>query len=397
MLLNIAVVLLLALFCYGLLEKLKLPGLIATILLGIYLGPGGIDFLNPNLLRAAPQLRIFALMIILLRAGLGLERKSLEKIGGCALRLSFIPALLEGLVIAFASTYLLGFSFIQGGIIGFIVAASSPAVIVPEMLALKKQGLGDEIPSLVLAGAAADDVVAITLFGAFLSMYLGSGIAPGLLALSTVGQIILGIILGVLVGLLLAWFFRRFETGNTQRVIILICVAILFYSLEEFIPMASLLGVMAMGVTLRDALPHLAKGLSSSLEGIWDLAKLFLFLLIGSSLELSLVWGILPQALILIMLGLLARGLGVMVSTARSDLSIEERLFCVVAYIPKATVQAAIGAVPLGAGVAGGDLMLAISAIAILLTAPIGAIGIRLTAPLWLAEARPRVRACESD
>ncbi len=392
MLLNIAIVLLLALFCYGLLEKLKLPGLIATILLGIYLGPGGIDFLNPNLLRAAPQLRIFALMIILLRAGLGLERKSLDKIGSCALRLSFIPALLEGLVIAFASTYLLGFSFIQGGIIGFIVAASSPAVIVPEMLALKKQGLGDEIPSLVLAGAAADDVVAITQ-----SMYWGTAIAPGLLALSTVGQIILGIILGVLVGLLLAWFFRRFETGNTQRVIILICVAILFYSLEEFIPMASLLGVMAMGVTLRDALPHLAKGLSSSLEGIWDLAKLFLFLLIGSSLELSLVWGILPQALILIIVGLLARGLGVMVSTQKSTLNMKERLFCVVAYLPKATVQAAIGAVPLGAGVAGGNLMLAISAIAILITAPIGAIGIRLTAPMWLAEARPRVRACESD
>lgn len=371
-------------------EKMNLPGLLGMLILGIALGPFGFNLLDQVLLDVSQDFRTLALIIILLRAGLGISREKLNSVGSTAIKFSFIPGICEGFLIAFMSTKLLGFSFVEGGILGFIIAAVSPAVVVPLMLKFMddKVGTNKNIPTLVLAGASIDDVFAITIFSTFLGLYSGSKVNIGVQILSIPLSIILGIAVGIIAGLIMAYLFKTKHIRDTKKVLIILSMAILITALESVlkstVEIAGLLGVMTIGFIILEKLPVAAKRLSAKFNKIWIFAEILLFVLVGAQVNISVAFdsGIIGLALIII--GLLGRSLGVIVSVAGSNLNFKERLFCVVAYTPKATVQAAIGAIPLTLGVASGDIILAIAVLSILVTAPLGAIGIRYGGKHWL-------------
>ena len=392
MIISLAIMTVLGLVVNALLTRIKLPGLLGMLLLGILLGPYGLDILSPDLLQVSDDLRKLALIIILIRAGLGIKKEDLQKVGGSAIRISFIPGILEGFTIAFMSIWLFGFSFIEGGILGFVIAAVSPAVIVPQMLKLldKKLGTGQGVPTLILAGASIDDVFAITLFSAFIGLYTG---ANGNLTWQILGipiSIVLGIGLGVVFGLLLVRLYKDYRMRDTKKVLMLLGAAIFMTAIESWlqdrINIAALLGVMSMGYVLMEKKPEVSYRLASKLNKIWVLAEIVLFVLVGAQVNVAIAFEAGLLGLLIILVGLGARTIGVFLATLGSHFTWKERLFCVIAYLPKATVQAAIGGIPLSMGIASGDLILALAVVAILFTAPLGAIGIEKTAPLLLVE-----------
>jgi NhaP-type Na+/H+ or K+/H+ antiporter len=252
--------------------------------------------------------------------------------------------------------------------------------VVPEMLRLKERDFGkrNEIPSTILAAASVDDVVAITIFTVFLGIESGKDINIGLTVLMVPVEILLGISLGAIIGLLFGWLFKKFHIRDTKKV--LLSIAFIFHKLEDFFPVATLLGVMAIGFVLRERLPVAAVRIAGKMERIWVIAEIFLFVLVGSSVNIGAVGSSWAMGLIVIFLGLLFRSAGVLAATFGSKLDIRERLFCMISYLPKATVQAAVGGIPLAMGVAYGDVILSVSVLSILATAPLGAIGIRLAA-----------------
>jgi NhaP-type Na+/H+ or K+/H+ antiporter len=370
--------------------RIKLPGLLGMLLLGIAIGPFGLNWLTPELMAISADLRKIALIVILLRAGLGISRQELAKVGSAAIRLSCVPGILEGFTIAVGSMAVLGFSFVEGGILGFIIAAVSPAVIVPQMLRLSEEGLGTDkgIPTLILAGASIDDVFAITLFTTFLGFYGGSRVNLGWQIASIPVSILLGIGLGWVCGRALVWAFRRWHMRDTKKVLYIIGVAIMLTTLEQaakpWIEIASLLGVMTIGYLILERRPVVAQRLAAKFAKVWVFAEILLFVLVGAQVNIGVALDAGLRGLALIAIGLLARSVGVWLSTLGAGLNVSEKLFCMVAYIPKATVQAAIGAIPLATGVASGEVMLAVAVLAILVTAPLGALGIDLLAPRLL-------------
>jgi NhaP-type Na+/H+ or K+/H+ antiporter len=370
--------------------KLKLPGLLGMLILGIILGPHSLNLLDKDLMVVSADFRKIALIIILLRAGLGISREALNKVGKTATLMGCIPGIVEGFAIAFVSTKILGFSFIEGGILGFIVAAVSPAVVVPSMLVLNEYKLGSEksIPTLILAGASLDDIFAITIFSTFLGLYSGSHINIGIELLNIPVSIVLGIVIGIISGLVLVKLFKSHNIRDTKKVLIILGVAISLTALETAlkskIEIAGLLGVMTIGFIIIEKLPAVAKRLASKFNKIWVLAEILLFVLVGAQVNVSVALQSGISGLIIILMGLIARCIGVMIATTGSGLNTKEKLFCAIAYVPKATVQAAIGSVPLAFGVASGEVILAIAVLAILVTAPMGAIGIKLSAPKLL-------------
>ncbi len=372
-------------------ERLKLPGLLGMLILGILIGPYGLNFLTSDILKISSDLRKIALIIILLRAGLGIKRETLNKVGVPAIKMSCIPGLCEGFTIMFVGSYLLGISKIEAGMLGFIIAAVSPAVVVPQMLTFieRKMGHSKGIPTLILAGASIDDVFAITLFTTFLGLYGGKNVNIGMKILEIPISIVLGILLGFGLGLLMVYIFKRHHIRDTKKALILLGTAILFTSLEEFLkdilPIASLLGVMAIGFILLEKYSNVANRLADKFNKIWLFAELLLFVLVGSQVNINVAINSGFVGLIIISIGLISRSLGVLISVAGTDLNWKERLFCVISYVPKATVQAAIGAVPLAAGVASGDVILAIAVLSIIITAPLGAIGIKISGEKWLS------------
>ncbi len=390
MALSLGTIIILGLSFNKLFNKLRLPGLLGMLFLGIIIGPYGLNFLSKDILLISSDLRTIALIIILLRAGLGIERDSLKKVGPSAIKMSFIPGLLEGLTITFLASYLFKLSKVEAGMLGFIIAAVSPAVVVPQMLNLLDQKLGTKkgIPTLILAGASIDDVVAITIFTTFLGLYGGKNINVFTKILQIPLSILLGLILGTIAGILIVYMFKKFHIRDTKKTLILIAIAILFTSLEEFlknfIPIASLLGVMTIGFVILERYPIVADRLSSKLNKIWVFAELLLFVLVGAQVNIHLAADSGLLGLFIIFIGLLARSIGVLISITGTDFNLKEKLFCVIAYTPKATVQAAIGAVPLAAGVQSGDLILAIAVLSIIITAPLGAMGIKLSGQKWL-------------
>ncbi len=383
---NFAVVLAAALFLSILIEKLRLPGLLGMILAGVLLGPQVLNFIDNRIMEYSIELRSVALIIILIRAGLGISRATLNKVGPSAVKLSFIPGLLEAGAILVSAHFLLGLGWLESGMLGFIIAAVSPAVVVPQMLDLRDKGYAAhrEVPTLILAGASADDVFAITLFGAFLAMHKGEGARIG----NLLATIPLGIVLGIGGGLLLGWLlvqlFRRFHIRTTRQALVFLVVSILFYELGNHVPVASLLGIMSMGFVILEMEEKLAHALAGKFNKLWVIAELFLFVLIGAQVDISRMWGAGLIGLALIGLGLVARSAGVWLSLLGSPLDRKERLFCMIAYTPKATVQAAIGAIPLSQGVAGGEIILALAVLAIVVTAPLGSIAIAWSAPRLL-------------
>lgn len=390
MALSLASIILLGLLFNKFFEKIKLPGLLGMLILGIILGPYVLNLISYEILSISSDLRKIALIIILLRAGLGLSKETLNKVGIPAIKMSCIPGIFEGLTIMFVASYLLNVSWIEAGILGFVIAAVSPAVIVPQMLDLINRRVGEDkgIPTLILAGASVDDVFAITLFTTFLGLYGGSNISLLRQLFNIPISIALGVILGVLVGLILVYLFKNYHMRDTKKVLIIIGAAIVLNSMEEFlegtVPIASLLGVMAVGFILLEKYPTVANRMGSKFNKIWVFAQLLLFVLVGAEVNIYVAIDSGLIGLAIIVVGLLARSAGVLLSVAGTNLNFKERLFCVISYVPKATVQAAIGAVPLAMGVESGEVILAIAVLSILVTAPLGAIGIKATSDKWL-------------
>ncbi len=311
-------------------------------------------------------------------------------VGKTALKLSCIPGIIEGLFIAIASVKLLGFSFIQGGLLGFIIAAVSPAVVVPQMLNLIDKGLGKAkgIPTLILAGASIDDVFAITIFSTFLGLYAGKNINIAIQILKIPVSIILGTLIGVLSAIIIIKIFKKYPIDNTKKILIILSISIVLTLIEALLKgkleIASLLGVMALGFVISDKIPSIGDKVSKGLNEIWVFAQILLFVLVGAEVNMVIAFKSGFLGIIIIALGLIGRSIGVLISLKGSNLNKKEKLFCVIAYIPKATVQAAMGAVPLANGVEAGDIILAIAVLSILTTAPLGAIAINLSGPRLL-------------
>jgi solute carrier family 9B (sodium/hydrogen exchanger), member 1/2 len=387
---SLAIIIILGLLFNTLFAKIKLPGLLGMLILGAIIGPYGFNLLQPEIMNISADFRKIALIVILLRAGIGISREDLKRVGAPAIRMSCIPGIVEGFSIAFAATRFLDFSFIQGGMLGFIIAAVSPAVVVPQMLNFMEKGIGTNkgIPTLILAGASIDDVFAITIFSTFLGLYSGNHVNIGVKLLGIPVSIILGIAAGVVIGFILVHIFNKYHIRDTKKVLFILGASILLTTLEQLvkskIEIASLLGVMTIGFIILEKMPQVGKRLALKFNKIWVFAEILLFVLVGAQVNVNVALNAGAAGIVVILIGLIGRSIGVIISLLETDLNWKERLFCVIAYIPKATVQAAMGAIPLSLGVASGEVILAVAVLSILITAPIGAIAISLSAPSLL-------------
>lgn len=392
MAISLAIIILLGIISNYIFEKFKLPGLLGMLITGIIIGPYTLNLIDPSLLNISGDLRKIALIVILLRAGLGIKRSELKAIGKPALKMSCIPGILEGLSIAFTAKYVLGFSFVQGGILGFIIAAVSPAVVVPQMLELmdKKIGTNKNIPTLILASASIDDVFAITIMTTFMGLYGGNNINIAGKIIGIPISILLGILLGFLIGVLLTVLFKHINLNNGKKVLIVLASSIILnyleVTLENIVSIASLLGVMTIGFILMDKSPKVSKEISKGFNKIWIFAEILLFVLVGAQVDITVAIKAGLSGIIVILIGLIFRSIGVAISLINTNLSLKEKLFCIISYIPKATVQAAMGGLPLAMGVASGDIILAIAVLSIIITAPLGALGIKLSSNILLSK-----------
>jgi len=373
----------------GIFNRLKLPGLLGMILTGIVLGPYVLNLISEDILNISAELRQIALIIILTRAGLAIDIADLKKVGRPAILMCFVPATFEIVAVTLLAPLLLDVTTLEAAIMGTVLAAVSPAVIVPRMLHLMESGYGKDksIPQLLMAGASVDDIYVIVLFTAFMGMYGGNGFDASAL-INVPIAIVLGLLLGVVAGLILVQVFKKLHIRDTVKVLILLSTAFLFVSLEAFLkpylPVSGLLAVMALGGTLLKTYEVLAKRLKGKFSKIWVGAEILLFVLVGAAVNIQYLFIAGFSAVLLILLALLIRVVGVNVSLLKTKLTLKERLFCSLAYLPKATVQAAVGAIPLSAGVAAGDTILTVAVLAIMITAPLGAIGIDNTYKTWL-------------
>ncbi len=375
-------------FVGKLFTKLKLPSVLGMLIYGI-----GFSFFYqesiPNLIfEAEPFLKSFALIVILLRAGLGISKVTLKKVGITALLMSFIPCILEGLLLTTLFYYWFDFPFAVSGLTAFMISAVSPAVIVPSMLDFKSKGYGKkkDVPTIILAGASVDDVFAITIFSVFLGLATGGDSHIGKALLNIPISILLGIIPGIIVGYILVYYFKKRDKHihTTEKTLVLLTISMLLVQVGNILHSAALLGIMTVGFVILEKNNRVANDLASSLSQIWVFAEIILFILIGLAVDVDVALGSGLKGLAVICLGLLARSLGVLIATAFSKLNKKEKLFCVIAYLPKATVQAALGSVALKNGIAQGDVILAIAVLSILFTAPLGLILIRAFTPKLL-------------
>jgi len=388
---SLAIVILLGLFSDYLFKKMKLPGLVGMLLVGVLCGPHVFNIMQPELLKVSADLRMVALIVILLRAGLELRRDTLHRIGRPAALLSTVPALFEGALIALLGPYFLHISSLDAAILGAVLAAVSPAVVVPLMIHFidRQMGTAKGIPTLMLASSSVDDVFVIVIFSILLGMYTGTDANIFLKLLEIPESILLGIGVGAVVGYLLFRVFERYNLRATKMTIIVMAVSIMLTWLEEVlktsVALSALLGVMTLGFIILEKVEIRAHKISQKLSKVWIFAEILLFVLVGAQVNIPVAWHAGLAGAALIFIALAARSLGAYLCVIGTELNYKERLFCVISYIPKATVQAAIGAVPLEAGVPGGEIILAVAVLSILLTAPLGAIGILLTGERWLA------------
>lgn len=384
MLLSFALIFIVGLAFSFVVKKLKLPSLLGFILAGILLGPFGFKLLDQSVLSISGELRQIALIVILIRAGLSLDIEDLKKIGRPALLMSFVPASFELIGVLLLAPAIFKMSVLDAAVLGTVLAAVSPAVIVPKMLHLMDTGYGTEkgIPQLIMAGASIDDVFVIVLFTAFVGLENTGTFSPVSLLQIPI-SIILGIIIGYLVGLGLAWFYEKASMHNVMNVILYLSVAFVLVAGEELltgiIPFSGLLAVMAAGVAFQSKQPSRGKQLSGSFNQIWKGAEILLFVLVGATVNITYAFGAGFSAVGLIAVILVFRLVGVYVSLIGTNLNSKEKIFCMISALPKATVQAAIGGVPLAMGLPFGELILTIAVVSILITAPIGAGLIDLT------------------
>lgn len=381
---SLALIIILGLGADYLIRRLKIPGLVGMLIAGVLAGPYVFDFLSPEMMKVSGDFRRIALIVILLRAGFELRRDTLNRVGRAAITMSAVPAVFEIVGVLLVAPALLHITRLEAVILGCILAAVSPAVVVPLMIDFMDRGRGTKkgIPTLILGASSVDDVFVIVLFTVFLGMYGGGEVN----IIAKLAEVPVSIALGILVGLIPGYFlyrlFTKYDWRPPKRTLAVLGVAIVLTWLEEVsknhVPIASLLGVMAVGFIILEKSEATAHIISQKLKKIWVFAELLLFVLVGAQVNIHVAWkaGFAGTAVILI--GLIFRSVGTYMSLWGTALNRREKLFCVVAYIPKATVQAAIGAVPLAAGVASGEVILAVAVLSILLTAPIGAIGIML-------------------
>ena len=381
--------------------RLKLPRIVGMILAGILLGPYVFDLIAPEVLAISIDLRQIALVIILLRAGLALDLRDLKKVGRPALLLSFLPATFELVGVLVLGPLLLGLTLIEAAVLGTILAAVSPAVVVPRMLKLIEEGRGTAkgIPQMIMAGASVDDIYVIVLFTAFVRM-AQSGELSLVTFLELPIAILTGIAAGALVGIGAARFFRWFHMRDTTKVLVLLSLALLFVAgeaaLPSFVPFSGFLAVLAMGIALLMKYPALTDRLVRKYEKIWVFAETLLFVLVGVAVDIRTIPTVGLLSIALIFGALLFRSVGVLISTIGKKFTLKERLYVVVSYLPKATVQASIGSIPLALGISSGDVMLTIAVLAILVTAPLGAFLMDLTKQRLLTITPPVVADADS-
>ena len=378
MLLSLSLVLILGMLAGWLCSKAKLPPLLGMLIVGIVIGPSCMNLLDSSLLNISPQLRRIALIIILLRAGLNLKLEDLRKVGRPAILMCFVPATLEIVGMLLFAPILFGLPVIDSLVLGTVIAAVSPAVIVPHMLQIMEEGYGVKkgIPQMILAGASADDVFVIVLFTSFTGIALGSTFeAVSLIRIPS--SILLGIAGGMGVGYTMHRFLSRIELSIVKTLILFLSCSFLLVTLEDamngIVGFSGLIAVMAMGIMYARKAGKKAERLSQVFSKMWVAAEIFLFVLVGAAVDISYAFQSGFTAILLILIVLLFRMLGVAVCVMGTNLNRKERFFCMIAYTPKATVQAAIGAIPLAMGLSSGNTILTIAVIAILLTAPLGA------------------------
>ena len=396
MLTSLALIFLAGLALASVCRKMKLPRIIGMLAAGILLGPYVLDLFDASILGISADLRQMALVIILIKAGLSLHIEDLKKVGRPAILMSFLPALFEILAFVLFAPLVLEVDRIEAAVMGAVLGAVSPAVVVPRMVQLMEEGYGTNknIPQMILAGASLDDVFVIVLFSAFVGMAQGNGAQ----IMEFVGipiSIVLGILLGAAVGFMLAWFFERnFVRGhlirNSVKVIIALGVSFLLLAVEDWleglVPVSGLLAVMSMALTLAmKSDPKVTGRLQEKFGKLWLVAEVILFVLVGAAVDIRYTLQAGAGAAFMILIGLMFRCVGVWLCMLGTNLNRKERLYCVIAYLPKATVQAAIGSVPLALGLPCGNIVLSVAVLSILITAPLGAIGMDLSYQKLLA------------
>lgn len=384
MLCSIAVMLVFGMGLGWFCKKLHLPALLGMIATGVILGPYMLNWIDVSILNISAELRRIALIIILTRAGLSLQISDLKKVGRPAILMCFVPACFEVLgMVAFAPS-LLGISVLDAAIMGAVVGAVSPAVIVPKMLRLMETGYGTEkgIPQLILAGASVDDVFVIVLFSVFTSLAQGGTVS--LISFSKIPvSIVVGILVGFVAGVIMAQYFERVHIRDTVKVIMLLCLSFFMVTIEDkyssFIPFSALIAVMCVGIAMQKKREAVAVRLSLKFNKLWVIAEVILFVLVGATIDVQYAISAGYAAVILIFGVLAFRVIGVSLCLLKTELNVKERIFCMIGYMPKATVQAAIGGIPLTKGLTCGKIVLTVAVLAILITAPLGAFLIDLT------------------
>ena len=390
MLTSLALIFLVGLAAAAICQQLRLPRIIGMLFTGILLGPCVLNWLDPSILSISADLRQMALIIILIKAGLSLDLADLKKVGRPAVLMSCLPASCEILAFFLLAPALLGVSRIEAAVMGAVLGAVSPAVVVPRMVQLMESGHGTDksIPQMILAGASCDDIFVIVLFSTFTGMAQG-GHADPMDFVQIPVSILLGVALGVAAGWVLSLFFEtayahKHCVRNSMKVIILLGASFLLMAVETWVKpwvsVSGLLAVVAMACTLKiRSIEFVSKRLSEKFGKLWLAAEVVLFVLVGAAVDLRYTLEAGPAAILMILLALCFRAVGVLLCLLGTPLDLKERLFCIIAYLPKATVQAAIGSVPLAMGLACGPIVLSVAVLAILITAPLGALGMDLT------------------
>jgi len=386
MAINLAQIIILCLIADYVCKKLHIPGLIGMLLVGVILGSSVTNLISNETFAVASDLRLIALIIILLRAGLALTREGLHKAGGRAILLSFVPAVFEAIIITILGPPLLGLTLLESAILGTILSAVSPAVVVPMMVKFQreKRGTNKSIPTLLLAASSVDDVIVIVGYSILITVYSGGHVNIAYSVLSIPLSVIIGIGIGLLSGIILYHFFDRYKPRATKKALVVIGISIIIVQIGTFLesyhfPFASLVAVMALGFIIVEKREQSAHEISSKLEKIWVFAEILLFSLVGASVNIGVAFqaGLMGTAIIL--LGLIGRSIGTYASLIKSKFNNKEKLFIIIAYLPKATVQAAIGAGPLlimrsnGMNTGPGEIILAVAVLSIILTAAPGA------------------------
>lgn len=400
MLTSLALVFLLGLAAAALCSRIGLPRIIGMLLTGILIGPYVLNWLDDSILSISSELRQMALIIILIKAGLSLNLSDLKKVGRPAVMMACVPASCEILAFFLLAPHILGINRIEAAVMGAVLGAVSPAVVVPRMVQLmeEKRGTGQGIPQMILAGASCDDIYVIVLFSTFVGMAQG-GSANMMDFVNIPVSIVLGVALGAAVGLLLHLFLETayrhgYYVRNSTKVILILGLSFLLMAVETWlkgiVSVSGLLAVMSMACVLKIKSPEkVTKRLSAKFGKLWIAAEAILFVLVGAAVDIRCAVQAGAAAVLMIALALVFRAVGVSICMLGTRLNRKERLFCVIAYLPKATVQAAIGSVPLSMGLPCGQLVLSVAVLAILITAPLGAIGIDRTAGRLLVQESP--------